>query len=385
MKDLPYDQERTAQNGKAGQLDPTRDLDLRRPGRHAVIVPRRSYAQTACMGLVRLRGGQPRARAAGRMGGNPPSPRIALLQSRAPARLCRTRDFGYGAAHALAPRRAARRTSKARASARRRARRSPPGRRFHRAPRHASAHRLRTAARRSPRRRGPLQQTGCCRPVRRARRSSRCAVASAAAPVAQSRVTAIGYHAPAAARSRWSPSGGRRTRGSSADRAQALRRRRARAAYYLLGGEEPRAPRLDVGAAPGTDVYSPVDGTSSGSRRCSSTDSPSARDRHPAVGAPALVVSRHAPASRSGADRRLAVAARSRRSARSRLLARRAAGARALHAGRGKPRLVRDPPRSHARRPEDPLRRRRDRAPGRRAVRSGSRACARSSGWTSAS
>ncbi len=59
------------------------------------------------MGLVGLRGGQPRARAAGRLG-----VRAAVAAARAPTRPCIRcvfaggRDIGYGAAHALAPPRA---------------------------------------------------------------------------------------------------------------------------------------------------------------------------------------------------------------------------------------------------------------------------------------
>ena len=63
-------------------------------------------------------------------------------------------------------------------------------------------------------------------------------------------------------------SGARRTRASSARLPPDLRRRRRRHRYYQLGGGTgPSTGALDVGAAPGTDVYAPVDGTVVGLRR----------------------------------------------------------------------------------------------------------------------
>jgi hypothetical protein len=82
-------------------------------------------------------------------------------------------------------------------------------------------------------------------------------------PVPTSRVTAIGYHASGDGALALDPVGRQANQG--------LLRRVARRLfgggssglrYYLLGGEAgPATSSLDVGAAPGTDVYSPVDGT----------------------------------------------------------------------------------------------------------------------------
>ena len=82
-------------------------------------------------------------------------------------------------------------------------------------------------------------------------------------PVAQSRVTAIGYHASADGAVSLEAVGRQANAGSLTRLAhklfggsgQGLR-------YYELGGEGGSArAALDVGAAAGTDVYSPVDGT----------------------------------------------------------------------------------------------------------------------------
>ena len=118
-----------------------------------------------------------------------------------------------------------------------------------------------------------------------------------------------------------------RARRSSAARAAAPRW------YQLPGGEGPATSSIDVGAAPGTDVYSPVDGTVvaiddvvlNGSTLGSQVDI------QPTV-APSLVVSVSHISVDTGLDGRLGrhvgrLAARRR----ARLLARRAAGARALH------------------------------------------------------
>jgi hypothetical protein len=82
-------------------------------------------------------------------------------------------------------------------------------------------------------------------------------------PVAQPRLTAIGYHA--------SGDGGLplQALGSQANPGTITRLARrvfgggsSRLHWYqLAGGEGPSTATLDVGAAPGTDVYSPVDGT----------------------------------------------------------------------------------------------------------------------------
>jgi len=82
-------------------------------------------------------------------------------------------------------------------------------------------------------------------------------------PVPQSRLTAIGYHATGDGALALDPVGRQANQG--------LFTRVARSVfggggtglrYYALGGAEgPTTASLDVGAAPGTDVYSPIDGT----------------------------------------------------------------------------------------------------------------------------
>jgi hypothetical protein len=81
-------------------------------------------------------------------------------------------------------------------------------------------------------------------------------------PVAQSRVTAIGYHGVDNGALELEPVGRKANEGVLGR----LVRRIAGSgdggiAYYQLGGSGPATAVLDVGAAPGTDVYSPVDGT----------------------------------------------------------------------------------------------------------------------------
>jgi hypothetical protein len=81
-------------------------------------------------------------------------------------------------------------------------------------------------------------------------------------PVAQSRVTAIGYHGVDNGALELEPVG----RQANAGVLGRLVRRIAGGgdnglAYYQLGGRGPATAVLDVGAAPGTDVYSPVNGT----------------------------------------------------------------------------------------------------------------------------
>jgi hypothetical protein len=80
-------------------------------------------------------------------------------------------------------------------------------------------------------------------------------------PISQSRVTAIGYHGVDNGALPLDPVGRQANEGILAR----LVRRVAGTgnnslAYYQLGGEGPSTAVLDVGAAPGTDVYSPVDG-----------------------------------------------------------------------------------------------------------------------------
>jgi hypothetical protein len=81
-------------------------------------------------------------------------------------------------------------------------------------------------------------------------------------PVAQTRVTAIGYHGVDNGALELEPVG----RQANAGILGRLVRRivggaDSGLAYYQLGGRGPATAVLDVGAAPGTDVYSPVDGT----------------------------------------------------------------------------------------------------------------------------
>jgi hypothetical protein len=82
-------------------------------------------------------------------------------------------------------------------------------------------------------------------------------------PVAQSHVTAIGYHAGGDGSLALHPVGRQANEGLFTRLAHrifgggggGLRY------YQLPGGEGPSTAVLDVGAAPGTDVYAPVDGT----------------------------------------------------------------------------------------------------------------------------
>jgi len=81
-------------------------------------------------------------------------------------------------------------------------------------------------------------------------------------PVSQARVTAIGYHGVDNGALQLEPIGTQANHGILGR----LFRRIAGGggtglAYYQLGGRGPATAVLDVGAAPGTDVYAPVDGT----------------------------------------------------------------------------------------------------------------------------
>jgi hypothetical protein len=82
-------------------------------------------------------------------------------------------------------------------------------------------------------------------------------------PVAQSRVTAIGYHASSTGALAVSPVGRQANAGLLARIARRLLGTGGSGlAYYLLGGSDgPATSVLNVGAPPGTDVYAPVDGT----------------------------------------------------------------------------------------------------------------------------
>ena len=82
-------------------------------------------------------------------------------------------------------------------------------------------------------------------------------------PVAQESVTAIGYHAAGNGALPLEPLGRQGNRGflrRLADRIFGAER--GGLVWYALGGRSgPPTSALDVGAAPGTDVFSPVDGT----------------------------------------------------------------------------------------------------------------------------
>jgi hypothetical protein len=82
-------------------------------------------------------------------------------------------------------------------------------------------------------------------------------------PIDQSRVTAIGYHAVGGGALALEPVGRQANEGLLARVARKLFGGADHGlTYYQLGGDEgPGTAALDVGALPGTDVYSPVDGT----------------------------------------------------------------------------------------------------------------------------
>ena len=82
-------------------------------------------------------------------------------------------------------------------------------------------------------------------------------------PIAQDRVTAIGYHAVGGGALALEPVGRQANEGLLQRIASKLFGGNGHGlSYYMLGGESgPSTASLDVGAAVGTDVYSPVDGT----------------------------------------------------------------------------------------------------------------------------
>ena len=82
-------------------------------------------------------------------------------------------------------------------------------------------------------------------------------------PVAQSHVTAIGYHAASDGALALEPVGRQANEGALTRLANRIFGRGGGNLRYfqLPGGEGPGTAVLNVGAAPGTDVYSPVDGT----------------------------------------------------------------------------------------------------------------------------
>ena len=82
-------------------------------------------------------------------------------------------------------------------------------------------------------------------------------------PIDQSRITAIGYHAAGGGALALEPVGRQANEGLFARIARSLfgGNDHGLAYYQLGGGEGPATAALDVGAAPGTDVYAPVDGT----------------------------------------------------------------------------------------------------------------------------
>jgi hypothetical protein len=82
-------------------------------------------------------------------------------------------------------------------------------------------------------------------------------------PVSLTRVTALGYHASADGALELRPVGRQVNRGLMGRVARTLFGGSGSGLrYYVLGGGSgPSTASLDVGAPPGTDVYSPVDGT----------------------------------------------------------------------------------------------------------------------------
>jgi hypothetical protein len=82
-------------------------------------------------------------------------------------------------------------------------------------------------------------------------------------PVAQSRLTAIGYHASGDGAIALQPLGSQANPGTFTRLARRVFGGGSHGLrwFQLAGGEGPGTAALDVGALPGTDVYSPVDGS----------------------------------------------------------------------------------------------------------------------------
>jgi hypothetical protein len=80
-------------------------------------------------------------------------------------------------------------------------------------------------------------------------------------PVFQNRITAVGYHAVDNGALALDPVGEQANKGLFARLVRRLAGADAAGiAWYQLGGDGSANAVLDVGAAPGTDVYAPVDG-----------------------------------------------------------------------------------------------------------------------------
>ena len=235
------------------------------------------------MGLVRLRGRLARARAAGRVGGT-----AAVTAARTPTKPCircvfaGRGDIGYGAAHALAPcpRAGAPHIEGSSLGETKNPANRRPDRGFDRAPRHVSAHRLRNrrlvaAHTDAARAREPVPAGRSAAPAGRR-------AAGVAPPAAPDRPGPRHRDRLPRGRRRRARDGARGPAGErgppAADRRQALRRQRARAVYYMLGGDEgPSTASLDVGAASAPTSTRPSTGRSSGSRRSRSAARPSGR------------------------------------------------------------------------------------------------------------
>ncbi len=127
-------------------------------------------------------------------------------------------------------------------------------------------------------------------------------------PVAQSAVTAIGYHHAGDGALMLDPIGRQGNAGLLARLWHKLAGTSETSLvwYQLRGDRGPGTSALSVGAAPGTDVYSPVDGTVVGITRLRALEPDLRRaHRHPAA---RRAVGRRlddAPPRRPGADRRL--------------------------------------------------------------------------------
>ena len=163
-------------------------------------------------------------------------------------------------------------------------------------------------------------------------------------PVSQSAVTAIGYHHAGDGSLMLDPIGRQGNAGLFARLWHKIAGTSETSLvwYQLQGDRGPGTSVLSVGAAPGTDVYSPVDGTVVGITRLRALE-PNLRrtHRHPAARRAVRRRLDDAPPRRPGADRRL-----DRREGRDegghdrRPHVRRAPGARPVHAGRGQQRLA---------------------------------------------